>query len=124
MEILKNEPSGDELAREKRSEIEKIFRKDTPHGILVKRAGESAIPAGQATQKFQKLQRLCKQMGLWIVPVGELEGFCRAVGGHGPAWVQQVIEQRELAKAPDLEQARKFRTLKYGQRSRINGSTI
>ena len=107
MEILKNEPSGDELAREKRSEIEKIFRKSSSWD-LVKRAGESAIPAGQATQKFQELQRLCKQMGLWIVPVGELEGFCRAVGGHGPAWVKQVIEQRELAKAPDLEQARNF----------------
>ena len=107
MEIFKNEPSGDELTREKRSEIEKIFRKDTSWDTI-KHAGESAIPAGQATQKFQKLQRLCKQMGLWIPPVGELEGFCKAVGGHGPAWVQQVIEHRDLAMDPDLDQARKF----------------
>ena len=105
--ILENLLPDDELTREKRSEIEKIFRKDTSWDNI-KRAGEPAIPAGQATQKFQELQRLCKQMGLWIVPVGELEGFCKAIGGHGPAWVQQVIEQRDLAKDPDLEQARKF----------------
>ena len=107
MELLKNEPSGDELTREKRTEIEKIFRKDTSWDTI-KRAGESAIPAGQATQKFKKLQGLCKQLGLWILPVGELEGFCKAVGGHGPAWVQQVIEQRDLAMDSDLEQARNF----------------
>ena len=105
--ILDNLPPEDELTKEKRSEIEKIFRKDTSWETI-KRAGESAIPGGQATQKFQELQRLCKQMGLWIVPVGELEGFCKAIGGHGPPWVQQVIEQRDLAKDPDLEQARKF----------------
>ena len=54
------------------------------------------------------LQALCKQMGLWIVPVGELEGFCKPVGAKGPRWVQQVIEERELATDPDLERARKF----------------
>ena len=105
--ILDNLSPEDECPRVERSEIEKIFRKDSSWDT-VKRAGESAIPGGQATKKFQELQRLCKQMGLWIVPVGELEGFCRAVGGHGPAWVQQVIEQRDLAMDPDLEQARKF----------------
>ena len=105
--ILDNLSPEDECPRVERSEIEKIFRKDSSWDT-VKRAGESAIPGGQATKKFQELQRLCKQMGLWIVPVGELEGFCRAVGNHGPAWVQQVIEQRDLAMDPDLEQARKF----------------
>ena len=32
----------------------------------------------------------------------------RSVGGHGPRWVQQVIEERDLATDPDLERARKF----------------
>ena len=47
-------------------------------------------------------------MGLWIVPVGELEGFCKSVGGHGPRWVQQVIEERDLANDPELGRARAF----------------
>ena len=44
----------------------------------------------------------------WIVPVGELEGFCKSVGGHGPRWVQNVIETKELAKGPELSRAREF----------------
>lgn len=30
---------------------------------------------------------------IFIVPVGELEGFVKAVGGHGPEWVNDVLEQ-------------------------------
>ena len=26
------------------------------------------------------------------MPVGELEGFVREVGGHGPEWVNKVLE--------------------------------
>ena len=104
---LGKDPSGGESARQLRSRIETIFRKASPWDA-VKQAGEAALPQGQATQQFQELQGLCKQMGLWIVPVGELEGFCKPVGGHGPRWVQQVIEERDLATDPDLESARGF----------------
>ena len=107
LEKLDTVPSEGEFPREKRSEVEAIFRKATPWDA-VKEAGEAAIPAGQATQQFKKLQELCKQMGLWIVPVGELEGFCKSVGGHGPRWVQQVIQSRDLSIDSDLQRAREF----------------
>jgi hypothetical protein len=42
------------------------------------------------------------------VPVGELEGFCRSVRGHGPKWTQGVIEGGSLEDRPDLEEARQF----------------
>ena len=96
-----------EFPREKRSEIESIFRKATPWDA-VKEAGEAAIPAGQATQQFEVLKEHCKQVGLWIVPVGELEGFCKSIGGHGPRWVQQVLEGRDLSTDSDLQRARDF----------------
>ena len=105
--ILKSVPLGEELPREKRSEIELIFREASPWDA-VKRAGGAAIPSGQATQHFQELQSLCNDIGLWIVPVGELEGFCKSIGRHGPAWVQQVIEERNLSDDLELEGARKF----------------
>lgn len=104
---LNKESSNGGSARQLRSRINTIFRKASPWDA-VKNAGEAALPPGQTTQQFQNLQGLCKEMGLWIVPVGEMEGFCKAVGGHGPSWVQQVIEQRNLANDPDLEGARKF----------------
>ena len=106
-EELNRETSDSESARPLKKRVEAIFRKASPWDA-VKQAGEAALPAGQATQQFQELQVLCKGMGLWIVPVGELEGFLRSVGGHGPRWVQQVIEERDLATDPDLERARKF----------------
>ena len=105
--ILAEAPSTGEFPKSSRSNIDALFRKASPWDA-VKSGGESAIPSGQATQDFQKLQKLCKQIGLWIVPVGELEGFCKSVGNHGPRWVQQVIEERDLATDPSLEQARAF----------------
>ena len=100
------QPTGP-FPREKRSGIDKIFRKATPWDA-VKAAGEAAIPAGEATTKFKKLQDLCKTVGLWIVSVGELEGFCKSIGGHGPPWVRQVLESRDLSKDSDLQRARAF----------------
>ena len=105
--ILESVPRTEELPRAKRSEIEAISR-EVSQWDAVKRAGDAAIPRGQPTQQFQDLQTLCKEIGLWIVPVGELEGFCKSVSGKGPAWVQQVVEHRKLEDDPELESARKF----------------
>jgi energy-coupling factor transporter ATP-binding protein EcfA2 len=74
----------------------------------VKRAGNSAIPAGDATQHYRELQLLCEVIGLWLVPVGELEGFCRSQGGHGPRWVQSVLEKYDPATSRELSDAREF----------------
>ena len=92
---------------EKRREIETIFKKASPWEFL-RKAGESALPPGQVTKKFQDLRTLCEEVGLWIVPVGELEGFCRSIGGHGPLWVQRVLEEFDLSTARDLQGARDF----------------
>lgn len=105
--ILKDlEPTG-EFPKSKRLEISSIFKKAS-RWDAVKDAGEAAISKGEGTQRFKELQTLCKQIGLWIVPVGELEGFCKSVGGKGPAWVQKVIGNYDLSTDSDLESARRF----------------
>ena len=104
---LETVPSEGAFPKEARSDINAIFRKASPWDA-VKEAGEAAIPAEQATQQFQRLEYLCKQVGLWIVPVGELEGFCKSVGGHGPRWVQRVIAERDLSSDSNLQRAREF----------------
>ena len=106
-ETLDEAPLEEDSLKELRSRIDTVFGKASPWDA-VKNAGEAALPAGQATQEFYNLFALCKQFGMWIVPVGELEGFCKSVGGHGPRWVQQIIEERDLAHDPELERARKF----------------
>ena len=100
-------PADHNPVKDLRSRIDGIFPQSTPWGAI-KRGGKASLPQGQATQRFNQLQTLCGQMGLWIVPVGELEGFCKSTGRKGPAWVQQVIEGKDLATDPELEPARKF----------------
>ena len=106
-EILKTLPSGGEFLKETHSRIKEVFRKASPWDA-VKGSGEAAIPQGTATQQFNNLQNYCNRVGLWIVPVGELEGFCRSIGGHGPGWVQEVIANCDLSTGSNLQSAREF----------------
>ena len=72
-----------------------------------KRVGKSYIASGQQFDIYEKMEeRFCK-IGLFIVPVGEVEGFCRFVGGKGPKWVLDTLNLN-LSDDPRLEEARKF----------------
>ena len=64
----------------------------------IKKSGVSALPAGNATTAFGKINQILKDNGMYIVPVGELECFIKEVGGHGPEWVNNVLETY-----PDLD---------------------
>ena len=73
----------------------------------IKRGGGASLPPGHASAAFKTICEECERYGLWIVPVGEMEGFCKTVGGKGPKWVQEVIE-RGLLGSDELDGARKF----------------
>ena len=90
-----------------RTDIQRILRDASPWGAA-KRAGRGAIPRGQPTQQFDELLKQCRSIGLWIVPVGELESFCKSIGGHGPRWVQKITEELDLDEDEELRDAREF----------------
>src|SRR5580698_1853661 len=106
-EILGRTPPAGEFPRDLRGQIDAIFRKASPWDAI-KDAGKAAIPSGQQTKHYEELQSLCNAFGLWLVPVGQLEGFCRSEGVHGPAWVQHVMETHDLATDEQLAEAREF----------------
>ena len=106
-ELLDEPTPATETSRSLDSKIRNIFSESSPWSAI-KRSGQAAIPSGDATKHFQELQSLCREASLWLVPVGEMEGFCKSVSDHGPTWVQQVMEGRDLANDPDLEHARQF----------------
>lgn len=85
-----------------KSEIDQI--KNTVETVSkwdnIKKMGIPAIPAGDATSAFRCLDAALKSAGIHLVPVGELEYFIKEVGGHGPAWVNNVLEE-----FPDLDNA-------------------
>jgi ABC-type multidrug transport system ATPase subunit len=87
--------------------IKKIFQTLSPWDT-VKHAGRSAL-RGPSVGHFDNLSKKCSDKGLWIVPVGELEGFCRSIeAGHGPAFVAKVLEERDLESDMELADARQF----------------
>lgn len=114
------------LAVELKSEIEKIFASTTdrifPKSKIseiqkvlkrvsawseAKMVGKSFIPSGNATQAFSKIQVKFKEKGFFVLEVGELEGFVRSIGNHGPKWVNEVLE-KDLKLDTELEEARQF----------------
>lgn len=92
MDVSENRELSNCEIKDIRSAISTISKWDA-----LKSSGISAIPAGDATVAFKKLEQILRKNGIYIVPVGELEGFVKEVGGHGPDWVNKVLE-----KYPDL----------------------
>ena len=58
-----------------------------------KRDGKSAVPRGDAAARVERMLPALREIGLFVVEVGELEGFAPTVGGHGPDWVNAVHER-------------------------------
>jgi ABC-type cobalamin/Fe3+-siderophores transport system ATPase subunit len=105
---LKDVQGTSPFPRDREQAIKRIFKTVSPWDE-VKRAGRAALPQGQAVQQFDTLISKCAAAGLFVVPVGELEGFCRSIdGGHGPGFVVKVLEERNLETDAELEDARRF----------------
>jgi hypothetical protein len=94
------------FATEKLAErIRQIVRVDTGWSLL-KRSGLAALPSGSASNAAEQLTERLRDLGIHVVPVGEIEGFVRSIGGHGPDWVAAVLE----AFSPDAEVLRPARS--------------
>lgn len=74
----------------------------------VKHGGKQALPAGNATKSFERLDEIFRNHNIFLVPVGELEGFVKTVGGHGTEWVNGVLEQYPDLNNPIYKDLREF----------------
>lgn len=96
-----------DFPKESERAIKRIFKDASPWGAM-KSGGRSALSHGEPIKQFDRLCRKCSDHRLWVVPVGELEGFCRSVGSHGPRFVEKVLEERDLETDTELQEAREF----------------
>lgn len=88
--------------------IRSLLRESSAWSVL-KSGGRQMIPSGMPTKNFKALEEKCRALRLWIVPVGELESFYKAEdGGHGPAWLRNVLENADFSTSDELEAARTF----------------
>lgn len=105
-QLLKEVPAG-VFPDSARHEIIKVLRRGSPWQ-LAKSMGTSYVPNGQPSEACMRLMAELRKLGIRIVTVGELESWAKTVGGHGPAWVNAVLQQKNLATGSELEPARRF----------------
>ena len=90
-EIVKN-TKGDSLTAKAVDKIRSLTEKKSRIG-RIKTDGKSAIRPGDATRGFEYIDKCLKAKGVFLVPVGELEGFVRQVGGHGSTWLGNLMQE-------------------------------
>ena len=98
-----NEPQLTTVVAEK---IRKVIKQSSAWS-KIKETGKSFFNGGAYTA-FQEIYDKCKNKGLLIVPVGELECFYKPDSNHGVKWVNNVIETVDLKEDDELAQARSF----------------
>jgi len=70
----------------------------------IKLGGLARLPAGDASRAARSLLDGIAGLGLFLVPVGELERWVTVIGGHGPEWLSKVLEgNRHLPLTEDLK---------------------
>ncbi|MFC1538361.1 ATP-dependent endonuclease [Candidatus Latescibacterota bacterium] len=85
----------------------KILLNKTSAWAEAKKSGKSYIPSGDATNAYSRLIENLEKKGILVVEVGELEGFDKSIGNHGPKWVNEVLK-KDLINDQDLSIAREF----------------
>ncbi len=73
--------------------------KQTKPWSIVKKTGVNGIPPGEATKHYNALIQQLAEIGIYVIPVGEIENFCREIGGHGPKFVTTVLSDIPLDDA-------------------------
>ncbi len=95
--------AGQELPK---GEINDLLRQNKPWQI-VKKGGHAVIPQGVGQDSYNKIECYLRGIGIHLVRVGEIENFFQDVGGHGPKFVQRVLEQFSLDEE-EFSQIRQF----------------
>ncbi len=73
----------------------------------IKKIGKAGF-TDDAPAAFEMVEFICNNAGLFIVPVGEMEGFDKTVNKEKKDWVYHVLENYNLATEPKMNEARIF----------------
>tara|TARA_R110002126_G_scaffold28337_2_gene94167 strand:- start:7740 stop:9443 length:1704 start_codon:yes stop_codon:yes gene_type:complete len=101
VEAIEDKVSDDHLKH-----LRELSKKTSPWKEA-KEVGVAAVPRGDQSRNCEKLLEDLSDAGLHVVPVGELESFCRTIPGHGAAWATEAVRM-DLANSAALEPLRSF----------------
>lgn len=62
----------------------------------VKKYGTRGMPKGHAQKDYKSLRDSLEDIGIYVVPVGEVENFCPDLGSHGPKFVTKLLSNVPL----------------------------
>ncbi len=101
-----------------RKDVIDLMKQDKPWRV-VKRFGVDGIPRGDAQADYRSIRDELEAIGIYLVPVGEIENFCRELGLHGLRFVAKLLAEKALGD-PDLAELRSFVERVYlGQSSEL-----
>lgn len=101
-----NRITDSQLPSDDADKIKKVIKQSSAWS-KVKETGRMFL-VGDAYNAFDELDTICKNRGLFIVPVGELECFYKPNSNHGTKWVNNVLETVDLKSNKELNCAREF----------------
>ena len=87
-------------------EIKQLLPKESKWSAL-KRNGMVCLK-GEQLLRFNRIDDALRAIGIHLVRVGELECFVREVAGHGPSWVNDVLEEYPNLDADVYKGVREF----------------
>ena len=90
MRILDGAESAGSLTRDDVRGIRATLRLNDGWQV-VKRGGLASLPGGDAYDAGQRLVDELASLGVYVVPVGELERWFPEVAGHGTNWVTETL---------------------------------
>lgn len=81
-----------------KSKVEEQFKNKKPWNT-VKTHGINGLPKGKVRSTFDELNSKLKSLGIFLIPVGEVENFSPETGLHGPAFVEEFLSSRDVSDA-------------------------
>jgi hypothetical protein len=85
--------SGPRLSREASARIRAATKVADGWSVL-KESGLAAVPRGDPSTAASDLLARLREIGLFLVPVGEIEAWHREVSRESSAWLADVLEER------------------------------
>ncbi|EOC5258178.1 ATP-dependent endonuclease [Enterobacter asburiae] len=102
LEFLEKTPA-DKVSKNK---IEEFFKQKKPWSH-VKDNGITGLPKGNIRKIFHEFNNELKALGIFLIPVGEIENFSAETGLHGPAFVEKFLTERNV-EDDDLKSLKDF----------------
>ncbi|NEQ42605.1 MAG: hypothetical protein F6K00_03185 [Leptolyngbya sp. SIOISBB] len=104
-----------------KGDIHEALKQGKPWNI-VKKFGDRGIPNGDAQQNYILLREKLENIGIYLVPVGEIENFCPEIGSHGPKYVTKLLSTIPLGDTRLTELRRFVEKVQIGKHCLLENS--